>query len=217
MDQCFLGSKYSVDILLIIIIRTTKLIKIYNWYKSIRRVKVIKSKLDDRYDDTRVITHPDVNRKSLSIKADPVKRLSDVKICEDEIDVILIDEGQFIPDINLTLKWVNMGIDVYIFALMNDYLKKPFENILSLAAVADKTVRLKGGCNTRNCTYPSMFTFRSKEYGSKVILVGGCDIYKSYCRKCYLTVSMGKLIDPSGIKSHLKSIGNDSKNKGSSK
>jgi thymidine kinase len=100
--------------------------------------------------------------------------------------VILINEGQFFPDI---VEWVKHAVEidhktVYVCGLSSDYKRNKFGNWLDLETICDKVVMLYSFCG--NCKKkPAIFSHRiSKETDLEVI--GGAECYIPVCRICYL-------------------------------
>lgn len=101
--------------------------------------------------------------------------------------VILINEGQFFPDI---VEWVRTAVDVYnkkvyICGLDGDFERKSFTgNWLDLTRYCDKIYKLHSFCN--KCKKkPAIFSHRLNQDNTlqKVI---GADMYIPLCRKCFL-------------------------------
>ena len=103
--------------------------------------------------------------------------------------VILINEGQFFPDI---VEWVKHAVEidhktVYVCGLNSDYKRNKFGNWLDLETICDKVVMLNSFCS--NCKKkPAIFSYRlSKE--TQVEVIGGAECYIPVCRKCYNIIS----------------------------
>lgn len=103
---------------------------------------------------------------------------------------ILINEGQFFPDI---VEWVTIAVEkyhknVYICGLNSDFKRHKFGNWLDLEALSDNVVMLHSFCS--KCKRrPGIFSHRlSKEAELEVI---GADCYIPTCRKCYKMLDLG--------------------------
>ena len=101
--------------------------------------------------------------------------------------VILINEGQFFPDI---VEWVRTAVDVYnkkvyICGLDGDFERKSFTgNWLDLTRYCDKIYKLHSFCN--KCKKkPAIFSHRLNQ-DNTVQKVIGADMYIPLCRKCFL-------------------------------
>ena len=160
---------------------------------SIRRYKeigwpvfIITSSFDKRYtSETKIVNH---NRDSC--KADiAVKNLSDVCSKEDylEAKVIIIEEGQFYPDL---LEFVRDAVELYekhviVAGLDGDAQRKPFGKILELIPLADTIVKLKATCKMCNDGSEALFTSK-KVHDVNVVDIGGAEKYEALCRKHYI-------------------------------
>ena len=136
---------------------------------------------DKRYAATGLSTHDKTN-----IPCIQTKLLSDVTI-NDDIDVILINEGQFFDDI---VEWVKDMVDikgkkVYICGLDGDYKREKFGHLLELIPYCDKVQKLSAVCGKCNDGTPAIFTSRTTHNISQ-ILIGEKEHYLPVCRKCYM-------------------------------
>ena len=106
-----------------------------------------------------------------------------------EAKVILINEGQFFPDI---VEWVKIAVEeyhkkVYICGLNSDFQRNKFGNWSDLEVMCDNVVMLQSFCS--QCKKrPAIFSHRlSKEREIELI---GADCYIPVCRKCYKSLSV---------------------------
>lgn len=112
------------------------------------------------------------------------------KNSEGELKWILVDECQF-----LTSQQVNQlrhivddfNIDVKCYGLRTDFKTKCFEGSKRLFEIADDIEEMKISCD---CGRKAIFNVRFNELGQIVtdgeqILIGGENVYKSMCAKCY--------------------------------
>ena len=104
-----------------------------------------------------------------------------------ESQVILINEGQFFPDI---VEWVRTAVDVYnkkvyICGLDGDFERKSFTgNWLDLTRYCDKIYKLHSFCN--KCKKkPAIFSHRLNHDNTTQKVIGA-DMYVPLCRKCFL-------------------------------
>lgn len=159
--------------------KTTELLRLINRAKrASKKCMVIKYIKDVRYGDE-VVTH-DLVEHQAGYKCNDLKTLND-KIAD--YDVIAIDEGSFIKNIELANSWADKGKKVYISALDADYKRNPFEEITRLTAKAEVVIKLTAICK---CGNEASFTKR-KTLEEEIEVIGGSDIYAAVCRKCYLT------------------------------
>ena len=103
-------------------------------------------------------------------------------------DIILINEGQFFPDLyDWTKYMVNILCKhIYIAALDGDYKQIAFPNIIQVLPQADQFTKLHNMC--KKCSKDvAIFTRRTCRNNS--IILPGTD-YIPLCRKCYNTKSI---------------------------
>ena len=163
--------------------KTTRLIDIYNsLYADNKNIKVINYTGDTRYHDSMLSTHDKV-----MIPCVFANKIQDV--CQPDnihtYDIILINEGQFFPDI---VEWTKIVIGhphnkrVYICGLDGDFKRNVFGNWLDLIAYSDTVQKLTSIC--LDCRdEPAIFIHRMTcEMQQKVI---GSESYIPLCRSCY--------------------------------
>ena len=161
--------------------KTSYLIDIYNKYhKSNIKQIVINHSLDTRYSDKKMVSH-DKNEIDCIFK----DNLTDIDI-DDEIKIILINEGQFFSNLkNWVLKQLKRNKIIYICGLDGDYKQEKFGEILDLIPICDNIVKLRslcGLCSKNNIICDAPFTIRiTNEQDQKVV---GVDNYIPVCRSC---------------------------------
>jgi len=101
-----------------------------------------------------------------------------------DYDIILINEGQFFPDL---YEWTKYMVNyqyktIYIAALDGDYKQVGFSNIIQLIPEADKITKLRNKCKECNCNW-AIFTHRTCNQTDQIL--PGTDHYIPLCRKCY--------------------------------
>ena len=151
-------------------------------------VTLVKSCKDSRYSNDEIVSHNGTARH-----CNPVARLSDLRnTIGDEkwnaIDVIAIDEAQFIPDL---VSFCITAADVHhkkiiVAGLDGDFRRSRFGAVLDLLPLCDSVTKLTGqcaGCGGR----PALFSMRIAVDQTSQELVGGSDLYKPVCRACYVT------------------------------
>ncbi len=166
--------------------KTTNLIEIYQecCEKNIN-VSAINYMFDKRYSNTMISSHD--NKK---IPCTFVTSLKDFALQKEDslnnIEVILINEGQFFPDINHYVQyWVEeLHKKVFIAALDGDFQRKPFGEFLNLLPLCDRFTKLRANCNNCKSTN-AIFSHRISDEKEQVV-IGGNNKYIPLCRKCYL-------------------------------
>ena len=109
----------------------------------------------------------------------------------EKITSIMIDEGQFFPDVDSkVIQWVASGKEVIITALPNGLFMEPIQNIANLMAIADNITLLSSQCTS--CLKEAHFTYRTSPLPDNAspenptALVGGKEAYTPLCRRCFL-------------------------------
>lgn len=100
-----------------------------------------------------------------------------------DYDVILVDEGQFFPDIvGCVQTYLTAGKTVIVAGLSGDSKQKPFENICGLLSLADRVVYTRALCSICRDGTPASFSRRLVKSKAR-LLPGGADVYMAVCRK----------------------------------
>lgn len=160
--------------------KTTYLVNTYNKLYNTFNIKVINYSGDTRYHSTMLSTHDKV-----MIPCVFTNKLSDV--CEEKyltnIDVILINEGQFFPDLYDTvynLVEVHKK-QVYVCGLDGDFKRTKFGSILDLIPISDNFIKLFAKCDS--CGEKALFSKRLTNENDQVVI--GSTNYIPVCRSCY--------------------------------
>jgi thymidine kinase len=186
--ELFIGPMYAS--------KTTRLVEIYKQCKFCNiSVAVINHSSDNRYDEELLTTHDQIKipciktNKLLDIWSDNIS-LEDTTRIKDKYtirtsDVILINEGQFFPDL---VDFVNVLLNerkkIYICGLDGDFERKKFGAMLDLIPLCDKVNKLSSLCSQCKDGTPGIFSMRlTKETEQTVV---GSENYIPVCRKCYL-------------------------------
>jgi thymidine kinase len=169
--------------------KTSRIVEIYNQCKFCNiSVIAINHSIDNRYDDSLLSTHDKV--KIPCIKTNELFRLymgeSNLqdKIKIDMSEVILINEGQFFPDLydfvnNLLIR----GKKIYVCGLDGDFERKKFGQILDLIPLCDKITKLTSLCSL--CRDGTLGIFSMRLTGEKEQTIVGSNNYIPVCRNCY--------------------------------
>jgi thymidine kinase len=177
--------------------KTTQTIQIYNKYKYIgKKVCVINYMDDKRYDDTMLSSHDEMKIPCVFLRTlaevwthyEKLLSTESIQISREmrEADVIIINEGQFFPDLfEVVMNMVEKkGKKVYICGLDGDYKRQKFGDLLDLIPFSDKITKLQSLCSQcRNGTL-AIFTHRVTEELGQIVI--GVNNYTPLCRKCYL-------------------------------
>lgn len=189
--EIILGSMYSG--------KTSRLVEIYNQCKFCNiSVTVINHSFDNRYDDKLLSTHDKIkipciktdklldiwtNYIDLETSIDLIPRISDkFKIALSS--VILINEGQFFPDLEEFVKiLLEKGKKIYVCGLDGDFERKKFGQILDLIPLCDKVTKLTSLCSICKNGTPGIFSKRITSETEQTVI--GSDNYIPVCRNCY--------------------------------
>ena len=145
-----------------------------------QRVEIFKPSIDVRYSEMNVVSH-DQN----SIPSTPVDSSASILLLSSEIDVVGIDEAQFLdaqlPDVCNEL--ANRGVRVIIAGLDMDYRGVPFGPMPALCAIADEVTKVHAICV--KCGALAYVSHRLVK-NNKRVLLGEQSEYEPLCRECYL-------------------------------
>ena len=147
-------------------------------------IAVINYADDARYSDTMLSTHdkqmiPCIKAKTIT---DAIfDNLAEISAAE----VILINEGQFFPDIEEQVQALveKKQKRVYICGLDGDFERKPIGKLHNLIPFCDEIVKLKSLCSLCRDGTPGIFSFRTTHEVDQVVI--GSSNYIPLCRKCY--------------------------------
>ena len=189
--EIILGSMYSG--------KTSRLVEIYKQCKFCNiSVVVINHSIDTRYDDELLSTHDkikipcikteklfDIYPYDLNLEkgVQNIPRITDkfkIVACE----VILINEGQFFPDLEEFVKiLLTNDKKLYVCGLDGDFERKKFGQILNLIPLCDKVTKLTSLCSVCKNGAPGIFSKRITLETEQTVV--GSDNYIPVCRKCY--------------------------------
>jgi thymidine kinase len=167
--------------------KTSELIGEYTRWADIGDEPVmINYAFDNRYgEDEFVSSH---NKKKVPcIKTLELNNINDNLLINK--NVILINEGQFFPDlIDFCVKWCEKyNKHIVVGGLDGDYKRQAFGKILDLIPYANEVHKLRAFCSVCKNGTPALFTkkivFDNKQ---DIIDIGGAEKYMPVCRYHYL-------------------------------
>lgn len=168
--------------------KTSKLIDIHKKYTFCDiNVLVVNHADDNRYDETQMTTHD-----GSKIECEKWRNLTAfmehhaVQLMDDVPLAILINEGQFFPDLYECVKKLVNAYKAHVFVcgLDGDFERKKFGSLLDLIPLCDKVHKLTSLCvNCKNGTR-AIFSHRITEDKNQT-LIGSSESYIPLCRKCY--------------------------------
>jgi thymidine kinase len=164
--------------------KSTELIRRIRLLKNInKKVLVIKPLIDNRYTtDNNITSHNYETCNCISISN--LSELSLEYIIH--FDTIVIDEGQFFPDLKkFIIYWLNnTKLNIIIGSLDGDYNRNPIGEVLQLIPYANKCHKYSSLCNICNDGTKAAFTKRLVE-STEQILVGSKESYIPVCSYHY--------------------------------
>ena len=168
--EIILGSMYSG--------KTSRLVEIYKQCQFCNMsVIVINHTIDNRYDNNLMSTHDQIKIPCLKTET-----LMDLSIIES--NVILINEGQFFPDLEeFVEKMLEHKKKIYVCGLDGDFQRKKFGQILNLIPLFDKVTKLTSLCSLCKNGTPGIFSKRITFEKEQTVV--GSDNYIPVCRSCY--------------------------------
>jgi len=179
--------------------KTSRLVEIYKQCTFCNiSVAVINHSIDNRYDEELLSTHdkikiPCIKTKRLfDIWTDSINMESNVELVPRIRDkfklarsnVILINEGQFFPDLEEFVKNLLLnGKKVYVCGLDGDFERKKFGQILDLIPLCDKVTKLTSLCSM--CKNGTLGIFSKRISCEQIQTIVGFNNYIPVCRNCY--------------------------------
>jgi thymidine kinase len=182
--------------------KTSRLVEIYKKCKFCNiSVAVINHSIDTRYDDALLSTHDKIKIPCIKTErlfdiwdrfdSNPIKPidLSVVRMEEKmmiyDSQVILINEGQFFPDLfDFVSELLKKDKQIYVCGLDGDFERKKFGQILDLIPLCDRVTKLTSLCSMCKNGTPGIFSKRITSETTQTVV--GSDNYIPVCRSCYL-------------------------------
>ncbi len=144
-----------------------------------QKVEIYKPSLDTRYSDVDVVSHD-----QHSIPSTPIDSSSTIALLSSDIDVVGIDEAQFLDDgvVDVCNDLANRGVRVIVAGLDMDFQGKPFGPMPALCAIADEVTKVHAICV--KCGALAYISHRLVA-NDKRVLLGEQMEYEPLCRECY--------------------------------
>ena len=144
-----------------------------------QKVEIFKPAIDTRYSDEDVVSHD-----SNSIRSTPVESSASILLLSSDIDVVGIDEAQFLDDglVDVCNQLANRGVRVIIAGLDMDFKGVPFGPIPAICAIADDVTKVHAICV--KCGNLAYLSHRIVS-GDKRVMLGEQTEYEPLCRECY--------------------------------
>src|SRR5450759_3614589 len=143
------------------------------------KVEIFKPSLDNRYSETRVVSHDDK-----SILSTLVDNASAILLFSGDVDVVGIDEAQFFDSsiVDVCNKLADDGIRIVIAGLDMDFMGKPFGPMPALLAIAEYITKVHAIC--MRCGNLANHSHRMTNE-SALVLLGETNNYEPLCRDCF--------------------------------
>jgi thymidine kinase len=160
--------------------KTSKLIDLYKQYSFCNiPLAVINHSSDTRYDDTMLSTHD-----KIMIPCIQTSTLTRVTNEMDNVDVILINEGQFFEDLyDFVVDMLKFNKKIYVSGLDGDFKREKFGKILDLIPLCDKVTKITSLCSLCKNGTPGLFSMRLTNEKEQMLI--GSSNYIPVCRFCY--------------------------------
>lgn len=165
--------------------KTSRLIELHKQFTFCNiPVLTINHTYDNRYHSSMLSNHD----KSM-IECIQLNKLDDIWMSSINpqylpAQVILINEGQFFPDLyDTVLKMIKDNKKVYIAGLDGDFQRKKFGQMLDLIPLCDTVTKLTSLCNI--CKNGNLGIFSKRITNETEQTVIGSDNYIPVCRSCY--------------------------------
>jgi thymidine kinase len=151
-----------------------------------KNIVVFKPTIDDRYSMNEIVSHDKNRTKSVNI----LKAEEMYEHVDSEIDVVAIDEIQFLDDgvCEIIEQFAAQGIRVIVSGLDTDFRGEPFGFIPRILSKAESVVKLSAICV--QCGAPGTKTQRivngkPAKYHDPIVLIGASESYEARCRHCH--------------------------------
>ena len=144
-----------------------------------QKAEIFKPAIDTRYSEQDVVSH-DQN----VINSTPVESSASILLLSSDMDVVGIDEAQFLDDglVDVCNELANRGVRVIIAGLDMDFKGIPFGPIPALCAIVDEVTKVHAICV--KCGALAYVSHRLVP-NDKQVLLGEKTEYEPLCRDCY--------------------------------
>lgn len=147
-----------------------------------QRVLLFKPRIDNRYDDVKVVSHEGLKAEATAVSSSTeLMTFVDVQTAQ----VVGIDEAQFFDDgiVTAAETLANAGVRVIMAGLDQDYRGQPFGPMPALMSIAEYVTKLHAVCN--RCGAEACRSQRLIGNEGQ-LFVGGAADYEPRCRRCFV-------------------------------
>lgn len=164
--------------------KTTTLLRDILWARNgeEKDTLVVKPAFDDRYSETRIVTHD-----GLSVNCHSIKEWSTVERKAEFAEIVFFDEVQFFEQPNFEDEIIPiikhlllMGKKVVCNGLDMDVFGNAFPTTSTLLGMADEALKLTSACSV--CGRTATKTFRVTD-GAKKVELGSTGVYEPRCNE----------------------------------
>ena len=147
-----------------------------------QRVLLFKPRIDNRYDDVKVVSHEGLKADALAVSS-AAELLSFVDV--ESAQVVGVDEAQFFDDgiVGAVERLANAGVRVICAGLDQDYRGAPFGPMPALMSIAEYVTKLHAvcaRCGADACRSQRLIGTEGQ------LFVGGTADYEPRCRRCFV-------------------------------
>ncbi len=148
---------------------------------------VFKPRVDNRYDDVKVVSHEGLNTSAVPI--DHANAM--LSLVGPNVSVVGVDEVQFFDEevVAVVDELANRGVRVICAGLDQDYKGVPFGPMPQLMAIAEYVTKLHAVC--ARCGGEASRSQRLVATEGQ-LFVGGSAAYEARCRRCFVA----KAVEP---------------------
>ena len=145
-----------------------------------QKVEIFKPSIVTRYSDVNGVSHDQT-----AIPSTPVDTSSTILLLSSDIEVVGIDEAQFLDNglVDVCNELANRGVRVIVAGLDMDFKGIPFGPMPALCAIADDVTKVHAICvKCGSLAYVSHRTIAD----DRRVLLGETQEYEPLCRDCYM-------------------------------
>ena len=160
------------------------------------RCAVVKYSGDTRYGEAPALqTHGGLAlAEAEGLAVHTVSALTSLPSFGAETSLVVVDEGQFFPDLSQAVdQWLREGRSVVVAALDGDFLRRPFASVAQTLPLANVIVKLSAVC--QRCPrgpglQPADAPHSLRTDASQALeLIGASDKYQAVCLECFLAAA----------------------------
>lgn len=167
--------------------KTTELVRMIRRYRSVGwNVLVVNHSIDTRYGSECVSSHDADQEPAVA-----ARKLAEVDhaVRSGTYQAVVIDEGQFFPDLfEQVTDWADQSdVRIVVAGLDGTFQREPFGEMLRLVPHAEEVMRLSALCSRCRDGTKAIYSRRvSAVVNNKVVQVGAAESYEPVCRRHYL-------------------------------